>query len=286
MALPMSTVTDEFHAAIPRPVRRYAVCSPDHFAIGEEINPWMCRSNQPSHDCVQDQWSGLMRTLATLGATVDVIPAVPDLTDMVFTRDSAIVLNGRAIKGRFQHRSRRPEADHVMTWLGSVGCAPADFAMPAHAILEGGDVAVFGGRLLIGFGYRSNRAAHAALSDGLGVTVHSLRLIDPRFYHLDTCFCPLDERHALIAAHAFDRASRRLLWELVPEPLELRIEESLHLCANAVVLGRTVVMPHCPPRLATLLHDHGFEVRVVPVEEFKKSGGAVSCLTLPLDRCV
>lgn len=126
--------------------------------------------------------------------------------------------------------------------------------------------------------------AHAALADGLGVTVHPLRLTDPRFYHLDTCFCPLDERHALVAAHAFDLPGRRLVRELVPEPLELRVEESLQLCANAIVLDRTVVMSACPPRLASLLREHDFDVRTSPVGEFHKSGGAVSCLTLPLDR--
>jgi N-dimethylarginine dimethylaminohydrolase len=225
-------------------------------------------------------------TLAMLGAVVDVMPPVPGLGDMVFVRDGAVVLNGWAIKGRFRHRSRRREADEVMAWLDGVGYLAADLPLPGDACLEGGDVAVFDRHLLIGWGFRTNRTAHAALAGGLGIEVHSLRLIDPRFYHLDTCFCPLDERHALVATHAFDSHSRRLIQELVPEPLELGVDESLQLCANAVVLDRTVVMSHCPPRLATLLHDHGFDVRAAPVEEFKKSGGAVSCLTLPLDRHV
>jgi ornithine--oxo-acid transaminase len=159
-------------------------------------------------------------------------------------------------------------------------------ALPPDACLEGGDVCVFDGSVLAGWGFRSHRAAHAALSERLGVPVHSLRLVAPSLYHLDMCLCPLDDRHALVAPDALDADSVRVVEELVPEPLELRLEEALSFCANAIVLDRTVVMSQCPHRLRALLERHGFEVCVTPVEEFTKSGGAVSCLTLPLDRSV
>jgi N-dimethylarginine dimethylaminohydrolase len=203
---------------------------------------------------------------------------------MVFARDGGVVLDGRFVMGRFRHPVRRPETDHVAAWLQRSGYALEDLDLPPRAYLEGGDICVFDRRLFAGWGFRSNRAAHVALADSLGVAVHSLRLVDPRFYHLDMCFCPLDDRHALVAPQALDPASRRLLTDVVPEPLELLPDESLLFCANAIVVGRTVVMSQCPPRLARLLHAHGFDVRRAPVGEFTKSGGAVSCLTLPLDR--
>jgi N-dimethylarginine dimethylaminohydrolase len=265
---------------------RCVVCRPDHFAVVDEINPWMDRSIQPSRDRCVAEWIGLLRTLWALGAAVEVMPACPGLADMVFVRDGAVVLNGRAIKGRFRHRMRQREADLVAEWLAAAGCPTADVELPGSAILEGGDVAVFGDQLFVGWGFRTNLAARAGLARGLGVPVHPLRLVDPRFYHLDTCLCALDERHVLYLPEAMDPASRRLVAEVVPEPLELRLEEALQFCANAIVVNGTVVMSHCPPRLARLLHDHGYDVCIAPVDEFWKSGGAVSCLTLPLDRTV
>jgi N-dimethylarginine dimethylaminohydrolase len=98
------------------------------------------------------------------------------------------------------------------------------------------------------------------------------------------CVCPLDRRHALVAPEMLDAPARRLLREIVPEPIELRREEALSFCANAIVVGRTVVMSQCSQRLIRVLSDHGFDVRCAPVVEFRKGGGSVSCLTLPVNR--
>jgi N-dimethylarginine dimethylaminohydrolase len=267
-------------------VRHFALCEPDHFAIEDEINPWMHRSIQPCRERCQSEWRGLLRTLRTLGATVDVLPAVAGLPDMVFARDGGVVLNGRFIRGRFRHAVRRPETGHHATSLERLGCPTVDLALLPDACLEGGDICVFDGTVLAGWGFRSHRAAHEALSGRLGVAVRSLRLVAPSLYHLDMCLCPLDDRHALVAPDALDADSLRVVEDVVPEPLELRLEEALSFCANAIVLDRTVVMSQCPPRLRGVLERHGFEVCVTPVDEFTKSGGAVSCLTLPLDRSV
>jgi N-dimethylarginine dimethylaminohydrolase len=282
----MNTAMSHASRAAATAVRHFALCEPDHFAIEDEINPWMHRSIQPCRERCRIQWRGLLRTLRALGATVDVLPAVAGLPDMVFARDGGVVLNGHFIRGRFRYTVRQPETSHYATWLERLGCPTVDLALRPDACLEGGDVCVFDGSVLAGWGYRSNRAAHEALSERLGVGVRSLRLVAPSLYHLDMCLCPLDDRHALVAPDALDADSIRVVEEVVPEPLELDLEEALTFCANAIVLDRTVVMSECPLRLRALLERHGFDVCVTPVGEFTKSGGAVSCLTLPLDRSV
>jgi N-dimethylarginine dimethylaminohydrolase len=137
--------------------------------------------------------------------------------------------------------------------------------------------------VLAGYGFRSDRTAHVEMSRLLGVPVHSIHLVDPRFYHLDISFSPLDNRHAIINPAAWDRASNTLIEQLIPEPLVLEEEEALTFCANSVVVGKTVVMPACPPRVGRILARWGYDVCVSPVSEFLKAGGAVRCLTLPLD---
>jgi N-dimethylarginine dimethylaminohydrolase len=104
-------------------------------------------------------------------------------------------------------------------------------------------------------------------------------------YHLDLAFCPLDDRRAMVAPGAFDEASTAALLDLVPEPLVVTDDEALTtLCANSIVIGRSVVMPAgAPGRVTAQLGDWGFEVVEVDVSEFHKGGGSVRCLTNPVD---
>jgi ornithine--oxo-acid transaminase len=146
-----------------------------------------------------------------------------------------------------------------------------------------GDAFIVRGHLVSGYGFRTEHAAHAALAKTLGVDVYSIKLIDPRLYHLDISFCPLDDRHAIIAPDMWAPQSYEGIKCLVPEPLILEVDEALAFCANSVVVGKTIIMPHCTPRIERILQKWGYEVCVSPVTEFLKAGGGIRCLTLALD---
>jgi N-dimethylarginine dimethylaminohydrolase len=116
--------------------------------------------------------------------------------------------------------------------------------------------------------------------------VRPIELVDDRLYHLDLTFCPLDDRRAMVAPHAWDAYGCKVVEALVPELLVLSDDEMLAFCANSVVVGRTVVMPACPPPVGRHLEAWGFDVQVVAVDEFLKAGGGCRCLTLALDVAV
>ncbi|MEY2477385.1 MAG: hypothetical protein QOG87_2700, partial [Actinomycetota bacterium] len=156
--------------------------------------------------------------------------------------------------------------------------------LPGGVSHEGaGDALPFGGVLVSGYRFRSDAASHAYLSRLTGAAVRSVELADERLYHLDLTFCPLDERRAMLAPVGWDAYGRRVMEALVPEPLVLNDDEALGFCANSVVVGSTVVMPTCPPRVGRLLEGWGFDPVVCPVDEFLKAGGGCRCLTLALD---
>ncbi|HEY3940936.1 MAG TPA: hypothetical protein VGL60_00505 [Acidimicrobiales bacterium] len=117
----------------------------------------------------------------------------------------------------------------------------------------------------------------------LGVPVRTIELVDVRYYHLDLVFCPLDQRHELVAPQGLDRYGCRVLADLVPEPIWLEDDEAQAFCANSVVVGEVVVMPSCTGRLGGILERAGFTVAVAPVGELLKAGGGCRCLTLALD---
>jgi N-dimethylarginine dimethylaminohydrolase len=260
----------------------FLMCRPDHFVIDAEINPWMDRRNQPDRAQAWSEWTGLARTLQHLEAGVEVIEPVVGLPDMVFATDSGLVVDGSYLASSFRHPSRRGETARFASWFRAQGYHVVELALPPGAYFEGGDVRRFAGQLVIGCGFRTTEGSLAHIGRVLGLDVHPVRLVDPRFYHLDICFCPLDDRHALIVPEALEADSYRRLRELVPEPIEIQLDEASSFCANAIVINRAVVMHSCPPRLEAILRSLDFRVLTCPVPQFRKSGGAVNCMALRL----
>jgi N-dimethylarginine dimethylaminohydrolase len=265
------------------PLKRFLLCSPDHFDITFEINPWMSSQRRPDREKSWGDWNALVADLRAAGAEVHHFPSLRGLSDMVFPTDVGVVDGNRFIRGRFRHPERRDEAAHGATWLLEHGFTEIPWPDDPDLYLEGGDVLRFGDVLLCGTGPRTSPGAARYLSQVFDTPVVTAPIVDPRFYHLDMSFCPLDARRAIYAPDVWDQEGQRAIRELVPEPLIISIDEALTFSANSVVIGRTVVMPSCPPRIRTQLEDWGFAVCVSPVDEFLKAGGGIRCMSLDLD---
>lgn len=262
--------------------RRYLMCPAQHYGVLYEINPWMRREVTVDPDRSMAQWEELVRNIEAAGATVETIDPVDGLPDMVFTANAGLVWGDRFVPSSFKHPERSGEEPHYEHWFRSHGSrvVPLD----GRPYFEGaGDALPFGNRILAGYRIRSEFDAHTALAKVLDVEVLSVELTDQRFYHLDLTFCSLDERRALIVPEAWDDYGREVVKAVVPEPITLTPEEALDFCANSLVVGETIVMPSCTPRLGRELERAGFNVCVSAVDEFLKAGGGVRCLTLALD---
>jgi N-dimethylarginine dimethylaminohydrolase len=262
--------------------RRFLMCPPEHFGVLYEINPWMHREVKVDVDRTREQWDGLVANLTAAGAEIELLDPQPDLPDLVFTANAGTVNHDVFVPSRFRHPERQGEVAHDVAWFEKAGYRIGH--LPDVVSHEGaGDTLPFGPAFLSGYRYRSDAGAHGPLSRLLGVPVRPIELVDPRCYHLDITFCPLDERRALVAPQVWDAYGRKVVAALVPEPFALEEDEVLAFCANSVVVGTTVVMPSCPPRVGRQLEAWGFDVVVSPMDEFQKGGGACRCLTLALD---
>jgi N-dimethylarginine dimethylaminohydrolase len=265
--------------------RRYLMCPPTHFEVAYAINPWM--GGTVDRDRAMDQWTSLVATIRAAGGDVEVIDPVPGLPDMVFTANAGLVDatadgGGTFIAGAMRHPERTAETAHFTRWAALRGLAVQPLS--ARAVLEGiGDCMPLGEVLVSGYGARSTLAAHCDLQRLTGRTVISVELADLRWYHVDLTLCPVDARRAIVFPDAYDAAGAREVMARIPEPLVLTADEAATFAANAVVVGTTVVVPACPPRVGAQLEAWGYDVAVVDVGEFVKAGGAVRCLTLPLD---
>lgn len=262
--------------------RRYLMCPPAYFGVLYEINPWMNREVVADPERAAEQWERLASTLRLAGAIVEVQPPAEGWPDLVFTANAGIVNGRQFVPARFRHPERQGETLCDIEWFAGHGFVVDE--LPLGVSHEGaGDALPFGDVLVSAYRFRSDATAHAYLSKLTGAAVRSIELVDERLYHLDLTFCPLDERRAILAPTGWDRYGVKVMEALVPEPLVLDTSETAAFVANSVVVGTTVVMPSCTPRVGRQLEAWDFDVVVCPVDEFLKAGGGCRCLTLALD---
>jgi N-dimethylarginine dimethylaminohydrolase len=258
------------------------MCPPEFYGIEYEINPWMSRQRQSDRAVAHQQWHDLKRHLEEAGAKVSLLPPVPNLPDLVFTANAALIFRDTAVLARFRPAQRQAEVAYDESWLAEHGFQVRHVPEGIH--FEGaGDALFCGDTLFAGYRIRSDALGHQQIGQQLGVRVIPLELIDPYYYHLDTCFCPLAPGQAIYFPPAFDDYGRRVLASLVPELISVDATEAPRFACNAVVVGGTVVTNTGCPKLHESLRQRGFEPRETPLDEFVKAGGSAKCLTLRLD---
>lgn len=259
--------------------RAYLMCPPDFFTVEYVINPWMTPQDPPDTRRAMRQWLGLRDTFTRLGHTVRTIEPLPGLPDMVFAANGATVIGGTGLGARFRHPQRAPEAAAYLRWLAGNGYP----TVPPHSVNEGeGDIVFAERAILAGHGYRTDPGVAAELELVFGLPVLSVKLADPRFYHLDTALCVLDARTAAYYPPAFDDASRAVLTSHFTELIEVKDEDAEVFGLNAISDGRHVVLPAQAAGFAAQLTAKGFEPVPVDMSEFRKAGGGPKCCTLEL----
>lgn len=261
---------------------RILMCPPDHYGIEYEINPWMSRSRGSAPDRAHAQWQALYTTLQRLGVTVELLPPQPGLPDLVFTANAGLVFKQRFFSSRFRHEVRARESPYFDRWFAEHGFTVEH--LPEGVFFEGAGDALFCGPVLFaGYRIRSDVHGHQWLGQAVGKGVRPLELVNPHFYHLDTCFCPLAPGEAIYYPEAFDSYGRKVLEAQVPRLLPVVEAEAHRFGCNAVVVGKTVITNTGCDRLAADLRARGYEPVAVELDEFLKAGGSAKCLTLRLD---
>src|SRR5690348_2496057 len=188
----------------------------DCFDVSYRINPWMDpKAWTPAHAREAREASAALRAgLEAAGAHVETIGAVRGLPDLVFPANAAVVLDGRVLMARFRHPERQgEEAVFRSAFLGlkKRGLVRELVDLPDGVFQEGaGDAIWDADRKLfwVGYGQRSGKSSVAAIRETFGQEVVALELASNRFYHLDTCFCPLAGGKVLYYPPAFTSASQ------------------------------------------------------------------------------
>ena len=138
--------------------------------------------------------------------------------------------------------------------------------------------------LWTGHGFRTEIEAHAEIGTFFDKEVVSIRLTDERFYHIDTCFCPLTDGFLMYHPPAFDYDSRIAIESRIPPHKRIVVDtaDAGNFACNAVNIGDQVILNKASDPLKARLMLAGFKVHEVELSEFLKAGGSAKCLTLKL----
>jgi N-dimethylarginine dimethylaminohydrolase len=258
------------------------MCPPDFYGIEYEINPWMSRSRGSSPEKAKSQWQRLHDTLVGLGVKIELMTPQPGLPDLVFTANAGLVFHQRFFTSSFRHEVRARETPYFDAWFAEHGFTVE--RLPEGTYFEGaGDALFCGPSLFAGYRIRSDVRGHQYLGQVLNKQVLPVELVNPYFYHLDTCFCPLAPGQAIWFPGAFDVYGQRVIETNVPKLIAAEEDEAQRFGCNAIVVGKTVVVNAGCNKLAADLRSLGYEPVAVELDEFIKSGGSAKCLTLRLD---
>ena len=261
------------------------MCAPKLYEVSYVINPWMEGNlGNSSQERAMRQWKKLYAVLCDL-ADVRLVEPVAGSPDMVFTANAGLARDGVVAISSFYHPERQGEEKYFRRWFQEAGYEIVD--LPRTTPFEGEGDALFsadGSRLWVGYGTRTVEASHAALRGLWDVEVIGLRLVDPLFYHLDTCFAPLEDGSLLYYPPAFDAVSLAKIGAFYPADKRIVVgeEDALSFACNAVNIGKRIVLNRISAELELELRSRGFDVIQVELDEFLKAGGAAKCLVMKL----
>lgn len=258
------------------------MCSPDFFDVKYKINPWMNpKKKSVEKEKVFKQWEQLKNTYEDLGLTVYSLKQRRSLPDMVYTANLGFVINDIFIKSNFKHHQRKKEAHLGEKFFKEMGLDI--YKLPKGLDFEGqGDLLKVGNDFFYGWGKRSNPRAKRHLKKGLGIkNIIDLKLVDPFYYHLDTCFGPLNEETVVINPKSFTKEGLKKIYKSVPDVIEVGPKDNKKMFCNLVTVGNMVITSlGVSEKLRNQLGERGFSVIEIPMDQFRLGGGSVKCLTL------
>jgi N-dimethylarginine dimethylaminohydrolase len=279
--------------------RKVLMCSPDYFDIIDIKNPHM-ESNEGKlqKDLAQKQWNTLKETYKSLVSsgvleTILEIPGVKGCEDMVFAANQSFPWISKeggkmVIMSKMRHESRQREVAYFEEFYKSMGYKIIH--LTKTEMFEGmGDAIPHYGRKLIygGYGHRTNKEAYKELVEVLNVPMVLLELTDKNFYHLDTCFVPLDDETVMLYPGAFKDADLKGIYKLFKTVIEIpRSEACQNFALNAHCINdqktkkKVAILQQGSIETNKILKEHGFEIREVDTSEYIRSGGSVFCMKM------
>jgi N-dimethylarginine dimethylaminohydrolase len=273
---------------------RILMTSPEYFEVIYAINPHMKDESgnlkQVDRELAIKQWHALKDKYISLGLKVDVLPGKFGFPDMVFCANQSLPFwdtdknKPAVIISNMRSEYRQGEVEAYSRWYKQNGYIVHELPDKTLGLEGNGDALVHPGKKLIwgGCGPRTDREIYKEVTNISGHDVIPLPLMNPDFYHLDTCFSILDEKSVVIQPEAFDDLSRKMIATVFENVIETTISDcSTYFTGNChSPNGKDVITNKGCTKFEADLVKHGYKVHPVDTSEFIKSGGSVFCMKM------
>jgi dimethylargininase len=243
-------------------------------------------SDHPERDRIDpglalQQHGAFVTALREAGAQLIELPPEPDLPDAPFVSDTVIALappGGREaallVVCRPGAPSRRPEVSSVLACARVLAPQVTLVEIEEPGTLEGGDVVVFGERIVIGLSARTNEAGARRLADAAAALGYRPFL------------CPVGDRLHLASAVTAIGSNRLIgteaglasVGEAARGVERLVVPDEELPAANVLSLSDHCFVAAGHPRSAKVLRDAGQRVVEIGLGEFTKADGGPTCL--------
>lgn len=265
--------------------------TPEHFTVEYVINPHMeGHIGNIDKKIAMQEWQAVRDAFVDAGVKVNDIEGQAGLPDMVFCANQSlpfVTVNGQkhVFMSIMHADQRKQEVGYIEQWYKANNYTIHHFDGAMIQDFEGmGDAIWHSGKRLLwgGYGFRSSLDAYQHVSEVFDVPVIALELKHPAFYHLDTCFCMLNSKTALIYPDAFTDEGLALIRAIIPNIIEANQHEAeeLFACNATCPDGKHVVIQEGCLDVNRKLREAGFTVVQVPTNEYRKSGGSVFCMKM------
>jgi len=273
------------------------MCTPKHFKIVDVKNVHMQgNEGKVSPAIFNAQWKAIFEIYQQEAnkrniAGVTQIEGAKGCEDMVFCANQSFPWVNKegdyvVIMSRMKYPTRQNEVEYFEMYYDHLGYTIIE--PPGKGLLEGmGDLIPVPGKKLIfgGYGHRTDLSTLQLVSDILQTQIIPLELINDAFYHLDTCFIPLNTETVLIAPEAFSTEGLETLNTYFAEVIHIPLHESsVGFALNAhIVHGQQypfAIIQKNNPFTTEVLQQKGIKVYEVDTSEYMKSGGSVFCMKM------
>jgi N-dimethylarginine dimethylaminohydrolase len=278
--------------------KKVFLCTPEYFDVTDGKNVYMQNNLRSVHKKkALEEWNALLniyKHLKEQGILEDVyvIDGAEHCEDMVFCANQSfpwITWSGERIvvMSNMKHESRQNEVVYVEDFYKDLGYKIMNLQSRYH--FEGmGDLLAHPGKRLLygGFGQRTDRQVYDEISRMLDAPVVLLELVNEHFYHLDTCFLPLNANEIMIAPGAFSDESLRIIKKMFEAVYEIPMHEATEgFACNAHILyapknKSAAIIQKGNPVALNILQQNAATVLETDTSEFIKSGGSVFCMKM------
>lgn len=266
---------------------------PTYFTVEYVINPHMeGHIGDVDKLAAQNEWEHLRSAYAELGLYVHVVEGERGYPDMVFCANQSlpnITKEGKkeVVMSVMYADERKGEVPFIQKVYEDSSYDIVHLDDSKFSSFEGmGDAIWHHKKRLLwgGYGFRTSKEVYENISEIFDTPVIALELVNPKFYHLDTCLCILDENTALVYPKAFTEEGLQLLRSMFSNIIEASKYEAekLFACNATCPDGKNVFIQQGCVDVNHKLKEAGFKIHEFSTYEYLKSGGSVFCMKMLL----